>query len=203
MYAEVVLPPFLHERRSERRLECPAMKVLPLALVALAVPALLFARVQTSAPPPPKAQGFKAEFLANLDDVQEKLVSLAEAIPADKYGWRPTVGVRSVSEVFMHIAGSNYFLSTFVGAEPPKLEGDLEKSVTGKSEVIAELRKSFDHLRGAVNGTRDLEQAVKMFGKPTTHRGVLVTILSHLHEHLGQSVAYARINGIVPPWSID
>ena len=79
--------------------------------------------------------------------------------------------------------------------------GDIEKVITKKADVIAELKRSFEHLRNAVNATSDLEKPVKMFGTQTTHRGVLVTVLSHLHEHLGQSVAYARINGVVPPWS--
>ncbi len=67
--------------------------------------------------------------------------------------------------------------------------------------MIAELKRSFEHLRAAASSTEDLEKPVKMFGSPTTHRGVLITMLSHLHEHLGQSIAYARMNGVVPPWS--
>jgi hypothetical protein len=101
----------------------------------------------------------------------------------------------------MHIAGGNYFLTSFLGAEAPKMNGDIEKTITKKDDVIAELKRSFDHLRNAANAASDLEKPVKMFGTQTTYRGVLVTILSHLHEHLGQSVAYARINGVVPPWS--
>ena len=180
---------------------------LPIALtVALAVPfpALAKAPVNTPKPAakaPAATSGFRAEFLTNLDDVQEKILDLAESVPADKYSWRPAPDVRSTSEVFMHIAGGNYFLSTFLGVDPPKMNGDIEKVVTKKADVIAELKPSFEHLRSAVNATTDMEKPVKMFGTQTTHRGVLVTILSHLHEHLGQSVAYARINGIVPPWS--
>jgi uncharacterized damage-inducible protein DinB len=178
------------------------MKVLPLVLVALAVPALAAARTQnTAAAAPPKQQGFKAEFLSNLDEVQEKILELAESVPPEKYSWRPGPDVRSISEVFMHIAGGNYFLSTFLGVDPPKMNGDMEKIVTKKADVVAELKRSFDHLRNAVNTVNDLEKPVKMFGTQTTNRGVLVTIVSHLHEHLGQSVAYARMNGIVPPWS--
>jgi uncharacterized damage-inducible protein DinB len=173
------------------------MKVLRLALLALTLPTLVFARVPTPSTP----TGFRTEFLANLDEVQEKIVSLAEATPADKFNWRPAPGVRSISEVYMHIAGGNYFLSTFVGVNAPKMNGDLEKTVTKKADVIAELKKSFDHLRAAAASAKDLEKPVKMFGNQTTHRGVLMTILSHLHEHLGQSVAYARMNGVVPPWS--
>ena len=127
-------------------------------------------------------------------------MSLAEATPADKFAWRPAPGVRSISEVYMHIAGGNYFLATFVGKPAPKTN-DLEKTITKKDAVLAELRRSFDHLRASANNVKDLEKPVKMFGNQTSQRGVLVTMLSHLHEHLGQSVAYARMNGVVPPWS--
>lgn len=175
------------------------MKVLPLLLVLFALPALAVKPV----PNPPKAapQGFQGEFLANLDEVQDKILSLAEATPPEAYGWRPAPGVRSISEVYMHVAGGNYLLSTFLGVKPPKMSGDLEKTVTKKADVLAELKRSFDHLRAAAATVKDMEKPVKMFGNQTSQRGILVTILSHLHEHLGQSVAYARMNGVVPPWS--
>ena len=150
-----------------------------------------------------KPTGFRAEFLTDLDDVQKKIVDLAAAVPAEKYAWRPGEGVRSVSEVYMHIAGGNYFLLTFIGVKPPAaMPQDIEK-ITDKQQVLAELRKSFDYLRTTINNTpdADLEKSVNMFGQSTTERAVFVTILSHLHEHLGQSIAYARMNGIVPPWS--
>ena len=176
--------------------------LLTLALVILACP--LFARSQNvpvpqaSAKPP---QGFRGEFFANLDEVQKKIVDLAEATPAEKFSWRPSKDVRSISEVYMHIAGGNYFLATFIDVKAPKMNGDIEKTITSKAEVVAELKRSFDHLRSAVNKVKDLEKPVNMFGKPTSQRAVLVTMLSHLHEHLGQSIAYARMNGVVPPWS--
>ena len=173
-----------------------------LFLVLAVVPLLLGARIQE-----PKApngtSSFRAEFLANLADVEGKLMQLAEAIPAEKYRWRPAPDIRSVSEVFTHVAGSNYFLLTFVGRQPPPdLPQDIE-SIRDKHAVTAELKKSFAHLRAAADTMQeaDLARAVKMFGNSTTHRGVYMTILSHLHEHLGQSIAYARMNGVTPPWS--
>ena len=179
------------------------MKVLvPVVLVALAVPAFAAVRPQNApAAAAARPQGFKAEFFTNLDEVQEKIMNLAESMPAEKYGWRPSADVRSTSEVFMHVVGGNYFLATFLGANPPKMNGDIEKKITKKADVIAELNRSFEHLRNAANAATDLEKPVKMFGNQTTQRGVLITMLSHLHEHLGQSVAYARMNGVVPPWS--
>jgi uncharacterized damage-inducible protein DinB len=176
----------------------PEMK-RPLLVVAI-VCLLGGAKVQEPAAPP---RGFRADVLPGLADAESKLVALAEAIPAGKYSWRPSPGVRSISEVFMHVAGSNYFLLTFVGKQPPAgLSPDLEK-ITDKKLVVAELKRSFEYLRASVNGIRekDLEKGVKMFGTNTTQRGVYLTIVNHLHEHLGQSIAYARMNGIRPPWS--
>jgi uncharacterized damage-inducible protein DinB len=182
--------------------------VVLVALPILASPRGAAPRVQNAPAKPPQnsapdrpAQGFKAEFVANLDEVQAKIMELAASVPADRYGWRPAPDVRSVSEVYMHIAGSNYFLATFLGVTPPKMNGDIEKNVTRKADVLAELRKSFEHLRAAAAGVSDLDKPVKMLGASTTYRGVLMTMLSHLHEHLGQSIAYARMNGVVPPWS--
>lgn len=180
------------------------MRVRLFVLLFVLLPVAAFAKTQNAlraAAPTAAADGFRAEFMANLDDVQGKIVSLAEATPAEKFAWKPEGDVRSISEVYMHIAGGNYFLATFLGAEPPKTNGDMEKTITKKAEVIAELRKSFEHLRAAAARTEDLEKPVKLFGNATTQRGVLVTILGHLHEHLGQSIAYARMNGVIPPWS--
>jgi uncharacterized damage-inducible protein DinB len=164
------------------------------------------AQTQQQAVPAAAKSGFRGEFFANLDEVEEKLLALADATPADRYTWRPgsAADIRSNSEVFMHIAGGNYFLSTFIGAKAPaNLKPDMETKVTSKQEVVAHLRKSFHHLRAAVNALSeaDLQKGVKMFGKQTTYRAVLITMLTHLHEHLGQSIAYSRMNGVVPPWS--
>ena len=184
------------------------MKALKtLLFLALLTPTLAFGRAAQPAPaakPPALPAGFRGEFLANLSEVEEKILDLAETTPADKFGWRPAAGVRSISEVYMHIAGSNYLLLTFVGVKAPaKLDADMEKNVTSKAAVLSELRKSFDYLRRSVEkmSNAELEKRVKLFGNQTTDRGVLLTIISHLHEHLGQSIAYARMNGVAPPWS--
>ena len=174
---------------------------LRIALLALFLPLVAGARPQSaprSAPRP--LTGFRAEFVANLDEAQAKLLDLAESTPAEKYSWRPARDVRSISEVYMHIAGSNYFLATYIGTPAPQLP-DLEKTVTRKEDVIAELRKSFDHLRAAAANTKDLDKQVKLFTSTPSQRGVMLTILTHIHEHLGQSIAYARTNGVTPPWS--
>lgn len=148
--------------------------------------------------------GERGDMLAQLDDAATKLVQLAEAIPQEKYAWRPAEGVRSVSQVFVHVASANFFFPTMVGVpattRPPR---DAEQTVTDKAQVVDWLKRSFDHARSAIRGVADadLDKSVDMFGRPSTYRYVLLTMVSHAHEHLGQSIAYARGNGVVPPWS--
>jgi len=147
---------------------------------------------------------FKSAFFAQLGDVESKIIDLAGAVPAEKYSWRPMDGVRSVSEVYMHIAGANYLLPTFIGVKRPEgLDRDMEKKITEKAEVIAMLKKSFAHVRKVVEDTpeADLTKPAKFFGQETTVLGVIMNMALHLHEHLGQSIAYARMNQVVPPWT--
>ena len=182
-------------------MRAPTIALLVLATAGSAAPRVRPTPVKTAVAM--KASGFRSEFVADLDDVQDKITQLATAMPAERYSWRPAPDVRSAGEVFMHIAGGNYFLATFVGAQPPAdLPKDLER-ITDKAAVLSEMKRSFDHLRRviAAESDADLEKSVNLFGKQTTHRYVFTTILNHLHEHLGQSIAYARMNGVVPPWS--
>ena len=154
-------------------------------------------------PSPGEAVGFRAEFLKQLDDVEKKLVDLARTMPEEKYTWRPGKGVRSVSEVYMHVAGGNFFLMRAVGIEPPAgLERGMEK-ISDKAKVLELLKQSFEHVRRGARKTpdADLDKPVKLFGRQTTIRDAFFTLAMHQHEHLGQSIAYARTNGIVPPWS--
>ena len=149
--------------------------------------------------------GLRGEILAEIDAVEKKLVDLAGAVPPEKFGWRPGEGVRSVSEVYMHVAGGNYMIPTFIGIKPPEgIDRGMEKSVTEKDKVVAALKQSFDHLRKAVRDTPDADwdSKVKLFGRiDSSKRGVFLLLLNHAHEHLGQSIAYARSNGVAPPWS--
>lgn len=158
---------------------------------------------QTTSPTVPKT-GVRAELLHDLDDMQKKILSLASAMPAEKYYWRPVIGVRSVSEVYMHMAGGNYTLVSFVG-DKPMLDTRSYERVTEKPRVVEELRRSFDYLRSAIVNTSDaeLDKPIRMFGNDSTERAAFMMALNHLHEHLGQSVAYARMNGVVPPWSTE
>jgi|ERR1041385_7076911 uncharacterized damage-inducible protein DinB len=149
-------------------------------------------------------KGFRGDFLNQMKDAESKLMDLAQAMPDSSYGWRPMEGVRSVSEVYIHIAGANYLFPRFFGVKPPAgLEKDAEKTITEKSKVIDYMKKSFDHIRQAVLATSDdsLNNPTKMFGEETTYRGAIFTAATHMHEHLGQSIAYARSNRVVPPWT--
>jgi uncharacterized damage-inducible protein DinB len=157
----------------------------------------------TAQPAPAKVPGFRGLFLKQLEDVQGKVVGLAEAMPQEKYSWRPADGVRSVAEVFTHIASANFFLPTFIGVKPPATFSPAIAKETDKAKVVDALKSSFEHVRQvALNmPDADLEKPVKLFGQDTTYEGVLFLIANHMHEHLGQSIAYARTNGVVPPWS--
>lgn len=181
------------------------MRVPLLVLLIATTPLFAAQRPQQRSEPAPRPprSGFRAEFLRDLDEMQRKILLLANATPAEKYTWRPATGVRSFSEVYMHIAGGNYYLTAYIGAPPPLTDERTLESITEKPRVIEELRRSFDHVRNVALSTPDidLDRRIHMFGNETTERGVMMTALNHLHEHLGQAVAYARMNGIVPPWS--
>jgi uncharacterized damage-inducible protein DinB len=130
---------------------------------------------------------------------------LAEAIPADKFAWRPAPGVRSTSEVFMHVAVANFGLLDVTGIKVPAdlKSPNLEKTVTAKADVISWLKRSLDAVKTAHVNVKpaDLPRKVKVDKYEATVDGIYLRILVHANEHMGQLVAYARMNGIVPPWS--
>ena len=169
-------------------------------LLAVLVLTMVSANAQSKDPLQGLWEGYDGEW----GHVSRQLVSLAEAIPADKYGWRPAPGVRSVSEVFMHIAIANYWLLSVTGPKmPADLTDGMEKSVTAKADVINWLKRSLDVVKTARAQLKpgDLERKVKVAGKEVTVDGMYLRIIIHDNEHMGQLVAYARMNGIVPPWS--
>lgn len=161
----------------------------------------------------PPATGLRAELISDIGVLEEKYTSLAEAL-AGHFAWRPSEGVRSVSEVFMHVAGANFYIPVALDVAPPagmevasldegfarmaELEGTTEAAA-----VLETLRAGFDHARHVVASVseEDFEEEVTVFGQTFTKRQALVGMVTHMHEHLGQTVAYARMNGVVPPWS--
>ena len=145
-------------------------------------------------------QGYDGEWT----HVSRQLIALAEATPAEKFAFRPAAGVRSTSEVYMHLAIANfYFLSINGQKMPADIKRDTEKTVTSKPEVIAWLKRSLDAVKAAhaAEKPKDLERKVTMFKKETTADAVYLRAIVHTNEHMGQLIAYARMSGVVPPWS--
>jgi uncharacterized damage-inducible protein DinB len=138
--------------------------------------------------------------------VSQQLIALAEATPAEKYSWRPAAGVRSTSEVYMHIAMANFYLLSVTGPKmPADLKEDAEKTVTSKPEVIAWLKRFLEAVKQAhaTATPKDLARKVHIADRDATVDGMYLRIIIHDNEHMGQLVAYARMTGVVPPWSKD
>jgi uncharacterized damage-inducible protein DinB len=155
----------------------------------------------------PGVTGYRSEVMILVMIQENEFVRLAEAIPAEKYTWRPAPGVLSVAEVLLHVSAANYNMYKFVGAPPPPgldVQG-LQQSTTDKAKVIAILKESYAHAKKAITDMPDanLDKTLDWSGGKITQRGVLLYIVPHIAEHLGQLIAYARINGVVPPWTAD
>lgn len=145
-------------------------------------------------------QGFDGEWR----HVSGQLIALAEATPEEKFAWRPAAGVRSTSEVYMHIVMGNFWLLSITGPKlPADMKEGMEKTVTSKAEVIQWLKRSLDAVNKAhmAETPKDLERRVKVEGRDATVDGMYLRIIVHANEHMGQLVAYARMTGVVPPWS--
>lgn len=186
------------------------------ALIALsAVPAMVSAQGAPKAPKAalPTTAPLVVTLLRDVESVGDKFLALARAMPADKYEWRPAAGVRSVREVLLHVASDNYLLPALAGSPAPAITGiDLkdfksvdrfEKRALSKDSVVAEMERSFAHLGTMMAKTKseNLGDMLNMFGQQSPVQDLWITTATHLHEHLGQSIAYARSNAIVPPWS--
>ncbi len=170
----------------------PLLLFLTLALTA--------AHAQSSDPLEGLWQGYDGEW----GHVSRQLVALAEAIPADKYAWRPGPSVRSTGEVLMHITEANFWLLSETGQKmPADFPADATKIATDKPKVIDWLKRSLEAVRQAHASATlaDLQRKVTIEHRQATVDGIYLRILIHDNEHMGQLVAYARVNGIVPPWS--
>jgi uncharacterized damage-inducible protein DinB len=173
---------------------------------ALAI--LLTLALATSA----SAQGLMGDMHRDVNDVQKKLVDLAKALPETAYSWRPT-GARSVGEVFLHVAVDNYLIPISMGKPAPASTGinatdmnaveTFEKRKLTKDQIVAELDASFKHLHEAMGLTTDtnLNENIKFFGQDWSRLRAMLATVNHLHEHLGQMIAYGRSNNVAPPWS--
>ena len=177
---------------------------LILAVVAaLATPTRLLAQAQ-AAPVQDPYEGLWQGYDGEWRHVSRQLIALAEATPEDKFSWRPAPGVRSTSEVYMHIALANFYLLSVTGPKiPDNMKEDMETSVKSKAEVIQWLKRSLDAVKEAhlKETPQDLQRKLKVNGRPTTADGMFLRIIVHDNEHMGQLIAYARMTGVKPPWS--
>lgn len=158
------------------------------------------------------AQGLMAPMHQDVNDVQKKFIDLAKAIPEPAYSWRPS-GARSVGEVLLHVASDNYLIPIAMGKPAPASTGisgtdfktaeTYEKRKLTKDQIISELDASFKHLHEAMGLTTDanLNENIKFFGQDWSRQRAMLATVTHLHEHLGQMIAYARSNNVAPPWS--
>ena len=156
----------------------------------------------SSAAQPGRMQTALANDVATLSD---KFVGLARVM-AGKYDWRPGQGVRSVAEVFNLIVNENRMLAGLLSGTQGGGRGGggaQPAPITDPAAMQEALRSTYATLRQAVAGLSDsdLSAAVRMFGQDTTKQGAALMLLFDQHEHLGQSIAYARTNAVVPPWS--
>ncbi len=178
-----------------------AVFLLLAVVVAFVRPA--FSQEKASSP-----KGLRGEMLMNASDVEKKILDLVNSTPQKKFTWRPEKGVRSVSEVFLHIAGANYLFPSFAGGTKMPATMDpktYEQSTTDKAKIADIVKLSFASFRDNLTNLSDadLDKTAKIFGMEMTYRGVYLLALTHMHEHLGQSIAYARTNHVVPPWTAE
>ena len=176
------------------------MRPVTSALVCVVLAATLAPPAAAQSAPP----DFRQEFLGQFNASARKLVALAEAMPESAYPWRPGEGVASVVEVYMHIARYNYmYPDENLGIEPPVEYAGFEQNVSSKDLAVEVLTASMAHVRRVVDqmSDADLEAPTMLYGREVAKWSVLLQLVAHMNEHLGQSIAYARMNGVVPPWS--
>ena len=180
-----------------------ALLLAGLSLTVAQAPAQNSATASADHTPP--SYDMKAQALVDLDTVQKKFAGLANAVPADKMTWRPSPDSRSFAEVFLHVAGERYQILGLMGTPAP--DGfdpkTFEKSTTDRSAILAELNKSWEFTQKAINGmtNADFAKLLPKLGPQANEGDVVYILVADAHEHLGQAVAYARVNGIVPPWT--
>ena len=149
----------------------------------------------------------KAQALLDLQGMNKKCVDLAEALPSDKLTWRPSPDTRSFAEVFLHVAGERYGILSMMGATPPAgfKAREFEKSTTEKDRIVEDLNQSWDFANKTINGmsNADFAKPLPKLGPQANDGDVVYILIADAHEHLGQLIAYARQNGIVPPWTVQ
>jgi uncharacterized damage-inducible protein DinB len=149
----------------------------------------------------------KAQSLIDLERVQKKFVDLLNVVPADKMTWRASPDSRSFAELFLHVAGERYGILSLMGAEKPAgFDGKtFQKSTTDKAQILAELNRTWEFAQKAISGmtNADFARLIPKLGPQANAGDVVYILVGDAHEHLGQAAAYARMNGIVPPWTVE
>lgn len=162
---------------------------------------------QNSADSTAPSYDMKAQALLDLQGVQKKFVDLAQAVPSDKLTWRPSPDARSFAEVFLHVAGERYGILGMMGATPPAdfKAHDFEKSTVEKAAIVEQLNQSWNFADKTINGmsNADFAKLLPKLGPQANEGDVVYILVADAHEHLGQLIAYARQNGIVPPWTVE
>jgi uncharacterized damage-inducible protein DinB len=158
-------------------------------------------------PPDLKGTGFRAELIKTLGFYEKKVIGLLEAFPQDKLSWRPADGVKTASEVFMHMAQSPRAIGGFLKGEKPDFKKLMarEKEVTDKAALIEEVKNGFAAAKAIVGefSKAQLEETITAPWKSVHSKRFFLEIFArHAAEHLGQLTTYARVNGIVPPWRV-
>ncbi len=149
--------------------------------------------------------GVPSSYLKLSQFAEAQLMQLAEAIPQERFTWRPEEGVRSMAEAFLHAAWGNYLILAALGAAPPAGVDwqNIEKSTADKQRIVDALKRSFEAMNGHVAGIAegDYSAEVEFFGMKMTKLDMIFSAVTHQWQSLGQAIAYARMNHIVPPWS--
>ena len=177
------------------------MKKLAVAFISVL---LLFLASDMDAQAQDSVNNFKKQFDQHFR-YASRVLSLAKAMPAESYSWRPEKGVSSVEEVYTHIARYNYYyLQNSLGIPAPEnVDVDQIESITGKRQVVDILERSIAHVQSAIKDmpAAKLRQQTELYGREVNGQAVLMQLITHMSEHVGQSIAYARVNGVVPPWN--
>ena len=151
------------------------------------------------------AEEMKAGFLGRFNYGANRLMQLAEALPEETFAFQPGDGAMSMERVFMHIIRYNYLYPEMsMGVDAPAgIDLDNLEDMTGKAAVLAHLEDSIEHVRTLVNGmsAEDLTAKTELYGGETIKLNVLMQLQAHMAEHLGQLLAYTRMNNVTPPWS--
>jgi uncharacterized damage-inducible protein DinB len=189
-------------------MKTPILSLICLTCVLIASPNAMHAQTPSN-PTDITAPSYdmKAQSLLDLQAVNKKCVDLAEALPSDKLTWRPSPDARSFAEVFLHVAGERYGILSMMGANPPAgfKAREFEKSTTEKERIVENLNQSWNFANKTINGmsNADFAKLMPKLGPQANEGDVVYILIVDAHEHLGQLIAYARQNGIVPPWTVE